>query len=152
MVDTWLFNAVKTAKVIIMVQWSWWSWWWLWCRLVSCWLFKAVQTATIIFTVMKWWWWWWCRWSVVGCLTPFKQPSSYSRRSSNDVDKILIDRSRRPGKKSTYSFRIILSVLLGAQIHRQIYPPPLVHFDNPVRVLKDESGQEIQRAARDSNL
>ena len=40
---------------------------------------------------------------------------------------------------SLYSFRIIPSVLLGAQINRQIYTPP-VHFDNPVAELEGEQG------------
>ena len=41
----------------------------------------------------------------------------------NDDDAIMIDRSPGPGV-IPYSFRIIPSVLLSAQIHRQINTPP----------------------------
>ena len=43
----------------------------------------------------------------------------------SDDDEMMIDRSPGPGI-IPYSFRIIPSVLLGAEIHRQIYTPPVL--------------------------
>ena len=45
---------------------------------------------------------------------------------------MMIDKSPGPGI-IPYSFRIIAGVLLGAQIHRQIYTPPVI--------LMNQSGQ-----------
>ena len=70
---------------------------------------------------------------LVGYLTPYKQPRSIH----GDEVMMMIDRS--PGSGIIpYSFRIILSVLLGAQIHRQINIPTPGPFDNPFGALGGE--------------